>query len=80
MLRLPAQETISMPETAPSAALHRTSRVSVCKPKYRKADALFPFVRFKSNSGEQYSKVEVFVQKITKLYESANRDLPPLCD
>jgi hypothetical protein len=66
-----------MPETAPSAVLHRTSRISVCKPKYRTPDGLFPFVRFKSNSGEQYSKVEVFMQEITKLYESANRGLPP---
>ncbi len=29
-----------------------------CKPKYRKPDGLFPFVRLRSHSGEQYPKAE----------------------
>ena len=31
-----------------------------CKPKYRKEDGFFPFVRLKSHSGEQYPMAEVF--------------------
>src|SRR5260370_21033007 len=45
-----------------------------CKPKYRKPDGLFPFVRLKSNSGEQYPVAEVFVQEITKLYEKRDQE------
>jgi hypothetical protein len=40
-----------------------------CKPKYRKTDGLFPFVRLKSHSGEQYPMAEAFAQEITKLYK-----------
>jgi RepB DNA-primase from phage plasmid len=45
-----------------------------CKPKYRKADGLFPFVRLKSNSGEQYPMAEAFVREITKLYEEREQE------
>src|SRR5271170_8001385 len=40
-----------------------------CKPKYCKPDGLFPFVRLKSHSGEQYPMAEFFAQEITNLYE-----------
>ena len=40
-----------------------------CKPKYRRPDGLFPFVRLKSCSAEQYPMADVFVQEITKLHE-----------
>jgi hypothetical protein len=40
-----------------------------CKPQYRKADGLFPFVRLKNQSGEQYPMAEAFLREITKLYE-----------
>ena len=40
-----------------------------CKPKYRRPDGLFPFVRLKSFSGEQYPMADAFVQEITKLHE-----------
>ncbi len=40
-----------------------------CKPKYRRPDGLFPFVRLKTCSGEQYSMADAFVQEITKLHE-----------
>jgi hypothetical protein len=40
-----------------------------CKPKYRKPNGLFPFVRLKSHSGEQYPMAEVFAHEIMKLYE-----------
>ena len=40
-----------------------------CKPKYRKPDGLFPFVRLKSYSGEQYPAADDFAREITKLYE-----------
>jgi hypothetical protein len=45
-----------------------------CKPKYRKPDGLFPFVRLNSNSGEQYPMAEVFTQEITKLYEEREQE------
>ena len=40
-----------------------------CKPKYRRPDGLYPFVRLNSCSGEQYPMADVFVQEITKLHE-----------
>jgi RepB DNA-primase from phage plasmid len=40
-----------------------------CKPKYRRPDGLFPFVRLKNCSGEQYPMADTFVQEITKLHE-----------
>ena len=40
-----------------------------CKPKYRRPDGLFPFVRLKSFSGEQYPMADTFVQEITKLHQ-----------
>ena len=45
-----------------------------CKPKYRKADGLFPFVRLKSHSGEQYPMAEAFAQEVTKLYEEREQE------
>jgi hypothetical protein len=39
------------------------------KPKYRKQDGLFPFVRLRSHSGERYLTAEAFAQGITKLYQ-----------
>src|SRR5258707_7412381 len=40
-----------------------------CKPKYRKSNGLFPFVRLHSRSGQQYPFAEDFEQEITTLYE-----------
>jgi hypothetical protein len=45
-----------------------------CKPKHRKSDGLFPFVRLKSHSGEQYPITETFVQEITELYEEREQE------
>jgi hypothetical protein len=45
-----------------------------CKPRYRKEDGLFPFVRLKSHSGEQYPMAEVFAQEITKLFEEREQE------
>ena len=39
-----------------------------CKPKYRKPDGLFPFVRLKSNTGQQYPMADNFEREITRLY------------
>jgi len=41
-----------------------------CKPKYRKPDGLFPFVRLKSYTGEQYPMAEAFEQEITQMYQA----------
>jgi hypothetical protein len=40
-----------------------------CKPKYRRPDGFFPFVRLKSCSGDQYPMADTFMQEITKLHE-----------
>ncbi|MCU1251850.1 MAG: traI protein helicase [Edaphobacter sp.] len=45
-----------------------------CKPKYRKSNGLFPFVRLHGHSGKQYPMAEAFEQEITTLYEAASRD------
>jgi hypothetical protein len=36
-----------------------------CKPKYRKPDGLFPFVRLHSHGGQQYPMADGFEQEIT---------------
>jgi hypothetical protein len=41
-----------------------------CKPKYRKANGHFPFVRLISHTGQQYPMAEAFREEITKLYEA----------
>jgi hypothetical protein len=45
-----------------------------CKPKYRKPDGLFPFVRLHSYSGQQYPLAQAFEQEITKLYEAREQE------
>jgi hypothetical protein len=41
-----------------------------CKPKYRKPDGHFPFVRLVSHTGLQYPMADAFHDDITKLYEA----------
>jgi RepB DNA-primase from phage plasmid len=45
-----------------------------CKPKYRKSDGLFPFVRLHSHSGQQYPMAEAFEQEITTLYQAREQE------
>jgi hypothetical protein len=45
-----------------------------CKPKYRKSDGLFPFVRLHSHTGQQYQMAEAFEQEMTKLYEAREQE------
>jgi hypothetical protein len=45
-----------------------------CKPKYKRPDGLFPFVRLTSHSGEQYPLAEAFAQEITKLYQQREQE------
>ena len=45
-----------------------------CKPKYKRPDGLFPFVRLTSHSGEQYPMAEAFAQEITKLYQQREQE------
>jgi hypothetical protein len=45
-----------------------------CKPKYRKADGLCPFVRLRSHTGQQYPIAEAFQREITKLYEAREQE------
>ena len=68
-----AQTLASRYDADPSAAdwrrFGRLPGFTNRKPKYRKPDGLFPFVRLKSYSGEQYPAAGDFAQEITKLYE-----------
>ncbi len=45
-----------------------------CKPKYRKPDGLFPFVRLMSYTGEQYPMAEAFEQEITQTYQAREQE------
>jgi hypothetical protein len=45
-----------------------------CKPKYRKPDGLFPFVRLHSHTGQQYPMAEAFEREITTLYEAREQE------
>ena len=45
-----------------------------CKPKYKRPDGLFPFVRLKSCTGEQYPMAETFVEEITRLHEAREQE------
>jgi hypothetical protein len=45
-----------------------------CKPKYRKSDGLFPFVRLRRHTGEQYPVAETFLQEITGLYQAREQE------
>jgi hypothetical protein len=45
-----------------------------CKPKYRRSDGLFPFVRLHSHGGQQYPMANGFEQEITKLYEAREHE------
>jgi hypothetical protein len=73
-----AQTLAARYDADPSAAdwrrFGRLPGFTNCKPKYRKPDGLFPFVRLKSHSGEQYPMAETFVQEITKLYEEREQE------
>jgi len=41
-----------------------------CKPKYRKPDGLFPFVRLISHTGVQYPMASAFHEEVTNMYEA----------
>jgi RepB DNA-primase from phage plasmid len=73
-----AQTLAARYDADPSAAdwrrFGRLPGFTNCKPKYRKPDGLFPFVRLKSHSGEQYPMAETFVQEITKLYQEREQE------
>jgi hypothetical protein len=62
----------------PSAAdwrrFERLPGFTNCKPKYRKPDGLFPFVRLHSYTGQQYPMAQAFEQEITKLYETREQE------
>src|ERR1700733_9574142 len=73
-----AQTLAARYDTDPSAAdwrrFGRLPGFTNCKPKYRKPDGLFPFVRLHSYSGQQYSMAQAFEQEITKLYEAREQE------
>ncbi len=45
-----------------------------CKPRYRKPDGLFPFVRLRSHKGEQYPIAEAFEREIKQMYEAREQE------
>ena len=73
-----AQTLASRYNADPSAAdwrrFGRLPGFTNCKPKYRKPDGHFPFVRLKSHSGKQYPMAEAFVDEITKLYQEREHE------
>jgi hypothetical protein len=73
-----AQTLASRYDADPSAAdwrrFGRLPGFTNCKPKYRKPGGLFPFVRLKSYTGEQYPMAETFVLEITKLYDEREQE------
>jgi len=75
---LAAQTLASRYGADPSAAdwrrFGRLPGFTNCKPKYRKPDGLFPFVRLKSHGGEQYPMEEAFEPEITQRYEAREQE------
>jgi len=75
---LAAQTLASRYNADPSAAdwrrFGRLPGFTNCKPKYRKPDGHFPFVRLKSHSGQQYRMAEDFVDEITRLYQEREQE------
>ncbi len=73
-----AQTLAARYDADPSAAdwrrFGRLPGFTNCKPKYRKPDGFFPFVRLKSHTGEQYPMAESFREEITKLYEAREQE------
>ena len=73
-----AQTLAARYDADPSAAdwrrFGRLPGFTNCKPKYRKPDGLYPFVRLSSHSGEQYPMAERFVEEITKLHEAREQE------
>ena len=73
-----AQTLASRYNADPSAAdwrrFGRLPGFTNCKPKYRKPDGHFPFVRLKSHSGKQYRMAEAFVDEITRLYQEREQE------
>ena len=73
-----AQTLAARYDADPSAAdwrrFGRLPGFTNCKPKYKRPDGLFPFVRLKSHSGEQYPMAEAFAQEITKLYQRREQE------
>jgi hypothetical protein len=73
-----AQTLAARYDADPSAAdwrrFGRLPGFTNCKPKYRKPDGLFPFVRLRSHTGEQYPMADRFVAEITRLYEAREQE------
>ena len=73
-----AQTLAARYDADPSAAdwrrFGRLPGFTNCKPKYKRADGLFPFVRLKSHTGEQYPMAEAFQQEITHIYEEREQE------
>ena len=67
-----AQTLASRYDADPSAAdwrrFGRLPGFTNCKTKYQTLDGLFPFVRLKSNTGQQYPMADNFAREITRLY------------
>jgi hypothetical protein len=74
-----AAQTLAEPYNAdPCAAdwrrFGRLPGFTNCKPKYRRPDGLFPFVRLHSHAGQQYPMADGFEQEITKLHEAREQE------
>jgi hypothetical protein len=45
-----------------------------CKPKHRRPDGLFPFVRLRSHSTEQYPQAESFLAEVAALHQAQEQE------
>ena len=73
-----AQTLAARYDADPSAAdwrrFGRLPGFTNCKPKYKRPDGLYPFVRLKSCTGEQYPMAQSFMVEITKVYEAREQE------
>lgn len=73
-----AQTLAARYDADPSAAdwrrFGRLPGFTNCKPKYKRPDGLFPFVRLRSHNGEQYPVAESFIKEITERYEAREQE------
>jgi RepB DNA-primase from phage plasmid len=71
---IPGKQRHADPSAADWRRFGRLPGFTNCKAKYRREDGLFPFVRLRSHSGQQFSKAQVFVQEITAAYQTRERE------
>ena len=70
----PAARYNADPSAADWRRFGRLPGFTNCKSKYKRPDGLFPFVRLRTHTGEQYPTAEGFTKEITKLYKTREQE------